>query len=79
MSSFQMRPLYAAASSASVSTQQHAHYQQLLSRRSLGGCPALFLAPMENLMDQSTRVSLLESLQQHKLGTFDEACTGTCA
>lgn len=51
-------------------------YHQLLSRRSQGSCPALFLAPMENLMDRSTRLSLFETLNQHGLGTFDEACTG---
>jgi hypothetical protein len=31
---------------------------------------------MENLMDKSTRVSLLDSLHNARLGTFDEACTG---
>lgn len=31
---------------------------------------------MENLMDKSTRVSLLDSLNNARLGTFDEACTG---
>jgi tRNA-dihydrouridine synthase C len=30
---------------------------------------------MENLMDRSTRVSLLHSLHQHSLSAFDEACT----
>jgi hypothetical protein len=47
-----------------------------MQRAAGGGCPALLLAPMENLMDRRTRVALHSTLAQHHLGAFDEACTG---
>lgn len=68
--------LPASGNSSRSTTGTHGYYRDLISRRSQGGCPALLLAPMENLMDKSTRVSLLDSLNHARLGTFDEACTG---
>lgn len=68
-------PRVATAATANLCPSTLSQYQQLLSRGS-NGCPALFLAPMENLMDKSTRTSLLTTLDKHRLGTFDEACTG---
>lgn len=47
-----------------------ADYAALLSRANDGGCPALFLAPMENLADRPFRVAFSGTL-----GGFDEACT----
>lgn len=48
-------------------------YSALLRRANEGGagaCPALFLAPMENLMDRPARLAL-----NFAVGGFDEACT----
>jgi tRNA-dihydrouridine synthase C len=46
-------------------------YAAALARARAGGCPALFLAPMENLADAPMRVALAAAAP----GGFDEACT----
>eukprot|EP01026_Neomeris_dumetosa_P075062 TRINITY_DN7879_c0_g1_i5.p1 TRINITY_DN7879_c0_g1~~TRINITY_DN7879_c0_g1_i5.p1 ORF type:complete len:417 (-),score=52.93 TRINITY_DN7879_c0_g1_i5:158-1408(-) len=45
-------------------------YFEVLNRRYRGGCPGLFLAPMENLGDRTFRMSHAQTI-----GGFDEACT----
>ena len=45
-------------------------YVKLLSRSENGGCPALFLAPMENLADRPFRMA-----HSRTVCGFDEACT----
>jgi tRNA-dihydrouridine synthase C len=47
-----------------------ARYAALFARGASGGCPALFLAPMEGLADTPFRVALAATV-----GGFDEACT----
>lgn len=49
-------------------------YGELMSRARLGHCPALLLAPMENLADRPFRMAFAEAM-----GGFDEACTGAPA
>ena len=45
-------------------------YAALFARSAAGGCPALFLAPMEGLGDRPFRRALASTV-----GGFDEACT----
>jgi tRNA-dihydrouridine synthase C len=47
-----------------------ARYAALFARGASGGCPPLFLAPMEGLADTPFRVALAATV-----GGFDEACT----
>lgn len=59
-----------AASSLGGGDAAAARYAALFSRASTGGCPALFLAPMEGLADRPFRRALAAVV-----GGFDEACT----
>jgi tRNA-dihydrouridine synthase C len=55
--------------SASASTAAE-RYAALFARGAAGGCPPLFLAPMEGLADRPFRRALAATT-----GGFDEACT----
>jgi hypothetical protein len=46
-------------------------YSYLLHRHKQGHCPALFLAPMENLADRPARIALKQAIGEH-----DCDCTG---
>eukprot|EP00882_Tetradesmus_deserticola_P020964 GHRQ01022657.1.p1 GENE.GHRQ01022657.1~~GHRQ01022657.1.p1 ORF type:complete len:174 (+),score=24.23 GHRQ01022657.1:226-747(+) len=53
-----------------LSSPPAVNYSHLLRRHKQHGCPALLLAPMENLADRPARIALKQAI-----GGFDEACT----
>lgn len=59
----------AASTSSSSDPPPRRDYAALFARRKVGGCPPLFLAPMEGLGDHRLRRALALST-----GGFDEAC-----
>jgi hypothetical protein len=46
-------------------------YSNLLHRYRQGHCPALFLAPMENLADRPARIALKQAIGEHENGYTD--------
>lgn len=66
----------AAGPAAAHHVSQHTHppkvdYITLLDRHKQGGCPALFLAPMENLADRPARIALKQAIGECALTVFN--------